>query len=151
MRALRQRDIERVTGQRRDVGEYFDRAEKAWEKRGCESERLHRSPLFEYEVDEQSDRTGRGHVLVRLTFPGFDHAYLAVEDWLRPYRGYIRREYYAYDLVVKGVRVLNWHRHHGGDHSHAGGKKVPHPRITLIQAIERSVEYLYTWYNPHSP
>src|SRR3972149_3489350 len=109
----------------KDVGEYFDRVQGEWERRQCSAEPVeHGGELFEYEVDDEGRPTGRGHLLVRITFAGFPDAYLAAEDWLVPRRGYIERQFYSYDLIVAGARLENWHRHHGGDHKHRDSDRI---------------------------
>jgi hypothetical protein len=130
----------------RDVGDYFDRMQGEWERRHCTAEPLEDGgQIFEYEVDEIGRDTGRGHLLARISFAGFEDAYLAAEDWLVPHRGYIEREFYAYDLIISGGRLDNWHRHYDhGDHRHHGGGRTPIPRTTLVQAIEKCLDIIYS-------
>jgi hypothetical protein len=130
----------------KDVGEYFDDVQAYWDKHGCSAEPVGNNPTFSYEVDENEKETGRGHLVARVTFPGFPDAFLHVEDWLRPVGGHIERDSYAYDLIYQGARLDNWHRHHGSQHRHDDEehRKVPHPRVTLKQAIDRSLEILWS-------
>jgi hypothetical protein len=127
----------------KDVGEYFDHARKMWQGYGCGEEPLLPSgEPFEYEMDDRGNYTGRGHLLVRITFPEFPDASLAVEDWLAPRRNHIRRETYAYDLIYGEARLENWHRHHGSEHRHDDVGRHPIGRVTLEQAIEKSLTLL---------
>jgi hypothetical protein len=67
-----------------------------------------------------------------------------VEDWLAPQPGFIARDEYAYDLIVRDARLENWHRHHGhGDHTHRGAERRPIARTTLPEAIDQAFEILY--------
>jgi hypothetical protein len=133
----------------KDVGEYFDHVERMWHGYGCTAEPLGpQGAIFEYETHEGKE-TGRGHLLARISLPGHPEAYLHVEDWLVPRRGHIERESYAYDLIFQGARLENWHYHHGQYHRHdADGTRRPAPRITLEDAIRRSLEVLERGYLP---
>lgn len=127
----------------KDVGEYFDSVRRMWERQGCTAEPLLQSGnIFEYEIDDDGNHTGRGHLSGRITFHERDDAYLSIEDWLQPRRGYIVRESYSYDLIYQGARLANWHRHHGGEHRHEGRERHPIGRLTLEQAISTSREVL---------
>ena len=129
----------------KDVGEYFDHVQDYWEGCGCSAEPIADSPIFSYEIDQATGKeTGRGHLLARITFPGFTESYLHVEDWLRPVRGHIERDYYAYDLIHKGGGLDNWHRHHGNEHRHIGQESVPWPRVTFQEALDMSLEILWS-------
>jgi hypothetical protein len=127
----------------KDVGEYFEHAQRMLARHGCSAEALLLSgELFEYETDGRGNYTGRGHLSARITFPEFPEAYLSIEDWLEPRRGYIVRQSYAYDLIYKGARLENWHRHHGGEHRHEGHDKHSIERLTLEQAVIKSRDVL---------
>jgi hypothetical protein len=132
-----------MTRQLKDVGEYFDQAQRMWERHGCDAEPLLPSgQLFEYELNERGKYTGRGHLSGRISFPEWSDAYLSIEDWLQPRRGYIVRQSYAYDLIFRGDRLENWHRHHGTEHRHDGHERRPISRVTLEEAIKKSRDVL---------
>jgi hypothetical protein len=58
-----------MTRQLKDVGEYFDQAQRMWERHGCDAEPLLPSgQLFEYELNERGKYTGRGHLSGRSAF-----------------------------------------------------------------------------------
>ena len=132
---------------RKDVGEYYDRVEGAWEALGCEAEPLSDYPIFEYESDEHGRDTHRAHLLVRILFPDFSDAYLKVDEWLVGRVGHIIRETYAYDLIYQGARIDNWHRHRhhsGEDHNHDGADRHPIKPVHLVEVIKTSMEVLYS-------
>jgi hypothetical protein len=125
-----------------DVASYFDHVQRKWEGYGCEAREIPGQPIFEYELDRGGRRTGRGHLLVELTFPGYDGSYLDADDWLEPHSGHIRRATYAYDLIHLQARLECWHWHEGTYHKHDGRERRPIARVTLEDVIDASYRIL---------
>jgi hypothetical protein len=125
-----------------DVASYLEHSQNMWEGWGCFARDVAGERIFEYETVSARRRTGKGHMLVELTFPGYESSYLDVEDWLEPRPGHIRRVYYAYDLIHLGARLDCWHFHEGQYHSHEGRIRRPIPRVTLEDVIEATYRIL---------
>jgi hypothetical protein len=124
-----------------DVAAYFPRSANVGGLR-LHGSRRRRRGIFEYETDDAGRRNGLGHLLVELTFPGYDDSYLDVEDWLEPHTGHIRRAEYAYDLIHNGARLDCWHWHEGDYHTHDGRDRRPIARATLEDVINVSYRIL---------
>jgi hypothetical protein len=129
----------------KDPREHFDHVRERWEGYGCWTEPVGEEDVFTYETDASDARTGRAHLQARIFFPGQPDAYLHVEEWIRPRKGHLEREYYSYDLIYKGGRLDNWHRHEGWDHKHddTRQRKDPYRRVTLEEALEACWRILY--------